>query len=194
MRSIESCELRRPKPVSRSNSSVSRSSEMRRVELGPGALFGIAAGARQSRDMLLIGKARHRIVGLRLDRAAHQPPLGMDAENRQRIFAPLRGDAGGEREMLDERSDENRLSRPRKAGDPKPQCPPRQGFREILDREPRIEEKVGERGHGKPLDGQARHLASAWRVTKCSSCPSPRRALRQVSTSKSMTARAGAGK
>ena len=84
---------------------------MRLVDSGQARRSDCPPGPGQCRDMLLIGKARHRIIGLRFERPAHQPALGMDAEHRQRIFAALRRDAGGEREMLHERGDENRLTR-----------------------------------------------------------------------------------
>src|SRR5579885_1903970 len=53
--------------------------------LRPMARFRAAFRAGESTDVVLIGKARHGVVGLRLEHPADEPPLGMDTEDGQGV-------------------------------------------------------------------------------------------------------------
>ncbi len=74
------------------------------------------AGSRQRVDMVLIGEARHVVVGLRLERAADQPAFGVNAKHRQHVLAPAQGRARRLGQMLDQRGDEDRLAGAREPG------------------------------------------------------------------------------
>ena len=62
--------------------------------------------------MILVGKARNVVVGLRHEAGPAQPSLMRRSEGRQRM---------GFHQMMDQRGGEHRLARPRETGDAEPQ-------------------------------------------------------------------------
>src|SRR5579883_2029091 len=83
--------------------------------LRPMARFRAAFRAGESTDVVLIGKARHGVVGLRLEHPADEPPLGMDTEDGQGVAPAAERRACRLGEMLDKRGDEDCLACPREA-------------------------------------------------------------------------------
>ncbi len=93
-------------PRARSNCSVSLSSEMRRVDSGQWRL-----GPVERREMILVGKTRHGVVGLRIEPGAGNAPFRRRGQNRQ----PSAGE-----QVLDQRRDEHGLARARQTRDAEP--------------------------------------------------------------------------
>ena len=113
-------ERRAPQPEALSNSIVSRSSAMRRVDSGQRR-----SGPVQAFQMLLIGKSRHRVVGLRLEARPHNSPFRGGGEHRQ----PRAGD-----EIVDKRGEKDRLAGARKAGHAEAQARRRKNSRRSTGR------------------------------------------------------------
>ncbi len=85
--------------------------------------------------MVLVGEARHRVVGLRLEPGPDDAPLGGGGEHRQ----PDAGD-----EVADERGQEHRLAGARKPGDAEAQAAAGEEVAERTGDEPRLEQKIGD--------------------------------------------------
>lgn len=85
--------------------------------------------------MILIGKARHRIVRLRLQRCARDAALGRRAQDRQ---------ARAPDQVIDESGDEHGLARARQAGDAEPQGAAAEIFRKAARRDAGFEDEVVE--------------------------------------------------
>ena len=76
----------------------------------------VAIGASaQSSQMIFIGKARHIVVGLGIERAMHEPPFGMNAKDGQVIARALSCAIRHAGERIDERGDKNGFAGARKA-------------------------------------------------------------------------------
>ena len=86
--------------------------------------------------MILVGEARHRVVGLRLEPGAGDASLGRGGEHRQ----PRAGD-----QVVDERGEEHRLAGAGEAGDAEPQSRRRRNNRRVeRATSAGLEDKIGE--------------------------------------------------
>ena len=125
-----------PQPAALSNSIVRRNCEMRRVDCGQWRSAPLERG-----QMLLIGEARHRVVGLRLEMGAGDAPLRRRAQHRQAAAAD---------QIVDERGDEDGLAGARQARHAEPQASAREIIGERTRHDARFEGQIGEDGQGKP--------------------------------------------
>ena len=78
----------------------------------------VPVGCRERGEVILVGKAWHRIVRLRLEASGGEPLLCDQPEDGQGVAAPLRRHFRGARQLMDERGDEHRLAGAREAGHP----------------------------------------------------------------------------
>ncbi len=107
----------------------------------PRRLRPVTHGAAQRRQMLLIGEARHRVVGLRIEMRASDAPFGRRGQHRQARL----GD-----EIVDERGDEHRLARARQAGDAEPQRPTAEVVADRARHDAGFESDIVEERHRRP--------------------------------------------
>ncbi len=97
--------------------------------------------------MLLIGEARHVIIGLRIQMRGLQAVFGENAKQRQRAFIPR---SGRERpgQLMHEGGDEDGLARAGKSRDPETQPAAGKIVFEALGGDAGFEPKIGELRHG----------------------------------------------
>ena len=89
--------------------------------------------------MILVGEARHRVVGLRLEPRPRDPPLGGGGEHRK----PRAGD-----QVVDERGQKHGLAGARQAGDAETQAAAGEIVADRAGDEPRLEHEIGENRQG----------------------------------------------
>ena len=107
--------------------------------------LGTTSPAGQRGEVILVGEARHGIVGLRLEPAAPQPTLGRDAQHGHRV-GPVEPRGREPRQVVHEGCDEHRLARARQAGHAQPQRPARERIREALSGDTGLERNCLEQG------------------------------------------------
>ncbi len=123
-------------------STLTRSSEMSRVEFGP-----VAVEPGQRREMLLIVEARHAIIRLRIEMRAVEPVLRDQPEQRQLRLTLLRRGEGA-RQMMHQARDEHRLAGARQPGHAEPQARAGEVILEAFRGDAGLEQEIGKLRHG----------------------------------------------
>ena len=121
-------------PAALSNSIVSA-----QLRDAPGRLRPAAVRAAEAGEMLLVGEARHGVVGLRLEPRARDASLGGRGEHRQ----PRPCD-----QIVDERGQEHGLAGARQAGHAQAQPAAGKVIAERAGDEPGLEDEIGENRQG----------------------------------------------
>ena len=128
-------ERRAPQAEALSNSIVSLSWAMRRVELGPAPIR-----SREAFQMLLVGESRHRVVRLRLEANPHDAPFRGGGQHRQ---------ARARDQIVDECGEENRLACAREPSHAEAQGGAGKIVADRSGDEPCLEDEIAETWQGK---------------------------------------------